>query len=188
MRLSDEIKLELMKYYRFERNYNLVCTEGINNADVNAWNGNQLVEVEVKISKADFKKEFLTEDNGKNHWKIYKHTNYANPHEHVMNGYIVPHRFYFCVPVALGDWAKDYLEDKKSKYGLLVYDKTRWAGQTHIVTYRPAKALHREELHVRTKTLLMKRASSELITAKENLYSCQRALDELRQDKLYINE
>ena len=40
VRLSDEIKLELMKYYRFERNYNLVCTEGINNADVNAWSEN----------------------------------------------------------------------------------------------------------------------------------------------------
>lgn len=103
MRLSDEIKLELMKYFRLERNYILTCTEGINNADVNAWNGNQLVEVEVKISEADFKKEFLTEDNGKNHWKIYKHTNYADPHEHVMCGYIVPHKFYFCVPAELGD-------------------------------------------------------------------------------------
>ena len=113
MRLSDEIKLELMKYFRFQRSYNCVCTEGINNADVNAYNGTSLVEVEVKISKADFKKEFQTEVKLDNRWKIYKHRNYSEPHKHIMAGYIVPNRFYMCVPVKLAEWAADYLKDKE---------------------------------------------------------------------------
>lgn len=79
LKLSDKIKLELMKYFRFERNYKLVCTEGIHLADVNAYNGTSLIEIEVKISKADFKKEFQTEKKESNRWKIYKHSNYAEP-------------------------------------------------------------------------------------------------------------
>ena len=50
---SSFIKLQLMKYFRFDRNYTLCCSECINHSDINAVNDKDLVEVEIKISKQD---------------------------------------------------------------------------------------------------------------------------------------
>ena len=188
MRLSDEIKLELMKYFRFQRSYNCVCSEGINNADVNAYNGTSLVEVEVKISKADFKKEFQTEVKLDNRWKIYKHRNYSEPHKHIMAGYIVPNRFYMCVPVKLAEWAADYLKDKNQKYGLLYYDTEKFNGHYHIFTKKPARNIHNEEQsNSRIYLDMSRRTSNELITAKENFLKNYRELEILKEG-IIVNE
>ena len=48
--LTDFIKLQLMKYYRFDRQFTLVVSECINNADITALSDKLLVEVEIKIS------------------------------------------------------------------------------------------------------------------------------------------
>lgn len=181
-KLSDIIKLELMKYFRFERQYDLICTEGIHLADFNAYNGTTLVEVEVKISKSDFKKEFQKEINLKNRWKIYKHRNYSEPKQHLLNGYIVPNRFYFCVPAKLADWAVDYLKDKNSKYGLLSYDEERYTGNAHIITIKPARSLHTEEQDkMRIALSMARRTSNELITSKQNHDKDCQELDALRK-------
>ncbi len=58
MKKSDIIKLELMKYFRFEKGMVFVCSECIHNSDISAINDKCLVEVEVKISKSDFRREF----------------------------------------------------------------------------------------------------------------------------------
>ena len=80
MRKSDIIKLELMKYSRFEKGMVFVCSECIHQSDINAINEKCLVEVEVKISKSDFRREFETPTlkNG-TYWKAKKHEFYANP-------------------------------------------------------------------------------------------------------------
>lgn len=185
MRLSDTIKLELLKYFRFERNYNLICTEGIHQADVNASNGSNLVEVEIKISKADFKKEFQTAKEI-SRWKEYKHKNYSEPKQHLLNGYIVPNRFYFCVPAELTSWAVEYLKDKNSKYGLLSYDIERYTGSTHIVTIKPAKNLHNEKPEMRALLLIARRTTNELITAKEKFIENKQELEALQKGVLVV--
>lgn len=182
-RLSDEIKLELMKYFRFERNYNLICTEGIHNSDVNAFNGDSLVEIEVKISKSDFKKEFKPCENKfinrSTYWKQYKHNNYAKPSEHP--SYTIPNRFYFCVPAKLEEWAFEYLKDKNPKYGLLVYDLERWTGNAYIITKKPAKNLHNEKPEPGILLQLGRRAANELITAKEKFIEQRAELEALKK-------
>lgn len=168
MRLADIIKLELLKYFRFERQYNLICTEGINQADVNAYNGKSLVEVEIKISKNDFKKEFQTKFNFDNRWKFYKHKRYSEPENNIIRGYIVPNKFYLCVPAELVEWAKEYLEDKNEKYGLLSYDLARYTGKTHIINIKPAHSLHnKEQDKIKIALSISRRTVNELITINE---------------------
>jgi hypothetical protein len=70
--LTKFIKLQLLKYWRFDRQYIFCCTEGINKSDVNAINDKYLIEIEVKISKSDFLSEF----SGKSRVKSYKHRVY----------------------------------------------------------------------------------------------------------------
>lgn len=177
MRLADKIKLELMNYYRFQRQYNYVCSEGIHNADVNAFNGTSLIEVEIKISKADFKHEF----DGKARWKVYKHKNYSEPKQHLLNGYIIPNRFYFCVPIVLKEWALDYLKDKNKNYGLLVYNTEFYNGNYHIFTAKNAKSIHTEKQESRTLMQLAQRMSSEMLTAKQKLNDLEQELECIRQ-------
>ena len=54
----------------------------------------------------------------------------------MIRGYIVPNKFYLCVPEELVEWAKEYLEDKNEKYGLLSYDLARYTGKTHIINIK----------------------------------------------------
>ena len=75
---SNKIKTALMEYFRYKKGMMLVCSEGINNADINALDEKCLIEVEIKISKQDFQKEFKT-SLASNMWdlKARKHRNYA---------------------------------------------------------------------------------------------------------------
>lgn len=181
MKLADIIKLELLKYFRFERQYNFICTEGINLADVNAYNGKSLVEVEIKISKADFKKEFETKLKLKNRLKIYKHRKYSEPKQYLKHGYIIPNRFYLCVPVELVEWAKEYLQDKNKKYGLLAYDLAHYTGRTHIINIKPAQSLHSEEQDkIKIALSMSRRTVNELITTKEKFIKIKKESDILK--------
>lgn len=77
MKLSDVIKLQLLKYYRFERSFDYVCTEGIHNSDINAAKENNLIEVGeyyiipnqfyfcVPAEMVDWAKEYLKDKNPK---------------------------------------------------------------------------------------------------------------------------
>jgi hypothetical protein len=47
---SNRIKTALMEYFRYKKGIMLVCSEGINNADINALSEKCLIEVEIKIS------------------------------------------------------------------------------------------------------------------------------------------
>lgn len=55
---AHEVKLDLMKYAKFERNAICVVTEGLRNADVlSISNSNMATEFEVKVSKSDLDRE-----------------------------------------------------------------------------------------------------------------------------------
>ena len=105
---SNKIKTALMEYFRYKKGMMLVCSEGINNADINALDEKCLIEVEIKISKQDFQKEFKT-SLVSNIWdlKARKHRNYATSITSPF--YIVPNKFYFCVPEEISAWALEYL-------------------------------------------------------------------------------
>jgi len=164
---SDKIKTALMEYFRYKNGMELVCSEGINNADINALNNEVLIEVEIKISKEDFKKEFKSSS------KIFflgckerKHKNYAEPEKCIR--YIVPNKFYFCVPEELCDWAIEYLKDKNPKYGLMLYKSTSFIHK--IVVKKSARKIHNKIPTNRIISLVAKRAASEIIILRRKIF------------------
>lgn len=164
-----------MSYFRFQRSFGYVCSECVHNADVNAYNEKSLVEVEIKISKSDFKHEF----DGKARWKTYKHKKYNESKK--SNSYIVPNQFYFCVPIEMKEWALNYLDKNYDKYGLMVYNPDVLNGRYHIHVIKTAKKLHTNKQGIRVLRQLVSRMSSELITAKQKLKEVTRELECIKE-------
>lgn len=117
---STKIKYALLQHFGFKKGY-YVCTElsyaaGI--ADVFCINKhiekNDIIDIEIKISKADFLNDFKH--------KEFKHAMFKNMIERnvYINNY--PNRFYFCVPDYLTEFVEMYLkENKLDYYGLIEY-------------------------------------------------------------------
>ncbi len=164
---SGFIKLQLMRYYRFDRNFIFVCSECINHSDINALNNENLVETEIKISKEDF----LTEFNGKSKVKSYKHDIMNNlDKKKPKRGYIVPNFYSFCVTPELKNFALEYLNENYPNYGLLVCDNYRQYGRrSHIYCIKKAKKLHDKPPSEKVFTIIGKRVQSELISLKEKI-------------------
>lgn len=179
MRKSDILKVELMKYFRYEKGMVFVCSEGINCSDINAINDKCLVEVEVKISKADFRREFeaATLNNG-NYWKEKKHQFYAHP-EQAFSSYKIPNKYYFCVPDEMAAWAMEYLKDKNPKYGLLAYDETLHKANK-IKLLKGARQLQKEPPSPLIWRMIGQRVTSEMISLK---VKCNEVLKELETVK-----
>lgn len=183
MKKSDIIKLELMKYFRFEKGMVFVCSECIHNSDISAINNKCLVEVEVKISKSDFRREFETATlkNG-TYWKEKKHKFYAHPEE-AYSSYVIPNKFYFCVPKALEEWAMEYLKGKNPKYGLLVYDE-ELTKTSKIKLAKGAKQLQNNPPDNYTWKQIGQRVTNEMITLKEKYNKDKQELEALKKGVL----
>lgn len=155
---SKIIKNELMKHYRFERQFPYVATECIKYSDVNALNDRCLVEIEVKVSLSDLKKEFTTSGNKHNkHFVVYCNP-MSRPHA------IIPNYYYICVPDFLVHQAVEIVKCINKKYGVLVCKKH---GNTYkIECALKAKALHTNKPSPRTYNLVAKRITSELINLR----------------------
>lgn len=160
------IKLQLMKYFRFDRNFIFVCSECINKSDISALNDSYLVEVEIKTSKIDFLREF----SGKSKNKTRKHIA-LNSGEKPHKNYIIPNYYYFCVTPELKDFVQEYLQEQGlNKYGILVCNNKRIYGQrSHIYSVKTAKKIHNNPPSKTVYTKVSKRVQSELISLKERL-------------------
>ena len=102
---SELIKALILSKARFAHQLKFMATEvGAFNADVLYIDKkDQLIEVEVKISKSDLINDF----------KKRKHLYFDSPNQQEFT----PHYFYFCTPEFLIDDAQEILKD--TKYGLL---------------------------------------------------------------------
>lgn len=159
IKTSDKIKLALMKYMRFSNQYTAVCTEGVKNADVSGIKDNKLIEVEIKISKSDFKNELKHKQN--------KHNEYKNPDEHLKVSYKnqeIPNKFYFCVPIEMEEWALNEIDKINIKYGLLIWEDCGGVGW--IRQRRSAMHLHTEKISERALKTFFKRLTSEVINLR----------------------
>lgn len=164
-KLTEFIKLQLMKYYRFDRQFNLVVSECINNSDITALSKTNLVEVEIKISKEDFLKEF----DGKSKIKATKHQRYNNGKKY--NKYIIPSYFYFCTTKDLAPFIKNYLkENGYTNYGILICcEKRIFNKRSHIEVYKQANKLNKNVINDDVIEKVYKRLQSELISLKEKV-------------------
>lgn len=164
--LTDFIKLQLMKYFRFDKQYTFVCSECINYSDINALNEDNLIEVEIKISKNDFLNEF----NGESSNKTLKHR--------VLGGdlspskyYLIPNLYYFCTTPALAPFIEKYLRDNNYKnYGLLVCNEKRnFNKQSHITCVKKPRKIHNKKPSKNVWNIISKRVQSEMINLKEKI-------------------
>ena len=150
------LKMEALAWLRFGKKLHYVSTEaGYWNADVLGASLTQSVEVEVKVSKADLKREFTS--------KREKHFLYQQASEGVTTTRSVPNYFYFYVPEKLEQEAKEIVAAEAPKAGLAVYYGHYAPGtdkNTKVII--KAKKLHdRPPTEVFLDTLL-KRMGSEL--------------------------
>lgn len=107
---SNIIKSLLFDYFRFQRSFLGVLSEFNfgNIEDFIAFKRNEVIAVEVKISKSDFKHDFVKR----------KYKQKSSPY----------HKFYFCVPSHLKDFGLEILKQRdgsfldRSKIGLIVID------------------------------------------------------------------
>ena len=108
---SNIIKSLLFDYFRFQRSFLGVLSEFNFNGNIEdfiAFKRNEVIAVEIKISKSDFKHDFVKR----------KYKQKSSPY----------HKFYFCVPSHLKDFGLEILKQRdgsfldRSKIGLLVID------------------------------------------------------------------
>lgn len=160
---SNFIKLQLMKYFRFDRDYIFVCSECINNSDISAINSKVLAEVEVKISVQDFLHEF----DGSSRIKSYKHSVYQGVKQPRKN-FICPNFYYFCVTPDILTYVTKYVKEHNLPYGVLVCREKRVFGRrSHIECIKQAKKLHPNTPCDRAFLKISKRVQSEMITLKQ---------------------
>lgn len=147
------MKVEALCWLRFERHLPYVCTEvGPWNADVLGMNNRFSVEVEVKTSKADLRREFST--------KKSKHFLYNNA-----DGGTPPNYFYFMVPKDIAEYAVELVKSMAPKAGVAVYDPDNLGFHRHgSMTYvaKPPVRLHKEWPTDALKHTVLNRMSSEL--------------------------
>lgn len=121
MKKSDELKILVMGYWRFNRNCHIVASEyNYGDADViSVTPAGMVIETEVKVSLSDLKREV----NKSKHLAMQSEFAFSEGHE-LDHPYIrsAPrrHYFYFAVPQALKEKAKVIIAQEYPYAGLLV--------------------------------------------------------------------
>jgi hypothetical protein len=149
------LKTEALCWLRFGKKMELVCTEGgYWQADVLGITDKFSIEVEIKVSKSDLKREFVT--------KKVKHFLYNSVEQGKPPSQQTPNYFYFYVPKALEEEALKLIEEHSPKAGLAVYDPVvNMDGKKTRIARRPTK-LHDKEPTARFKRTALLRMGSEL--------------------------
>jgi hypothetical protein len=151
---SSILKTEALCWLRYGKKLPYVCTEGgYWNADVLGVCDTYSVEVEVKMSKADLKREFQN--------KASKHYLYNNADGKPARQ--VPNYFYFYVPPELEQEAVEIVTKEAPKAGVIVYAPGGWLldGKKSKVVRRATK-LHDKEPSPGFRQTVVKRMGSEL--------------------------
>lgn len=151
---SVAVKTAVLCFCRFAKRYEYISTEcGEFSADVLASNGKELMEVEVKVSKADFNRDFSKR----------KHRIYARPDEPVSPYSVrdwIPNKFYFAVPEHLKDAVLEVLKGDYQKYGLMVVGEGRIDQAVTVV--KKAQPLHSRPILPAVLRKILLRCTSDL--------------------------
>lgn len=168
---SHEIKGAILQWLRYDRQFHYVATEvaSFHSADVLAAKAGEVVEVEVKISRFDFRADF----------KKGKHATYTRKMEYpdselpLGKWERIPNRFYFAVPDALVAEVEPLVAGKP--YGLLVIKPilTSDGARIEVTCKKPAKRIHKQPPDAQVLQELAARMSSELC----GLYSGHRLVN-----------
>lgn len=142
----------MLHYLRFKRGYPLVATEvGKFYSDVLASNFEEIIEVEVKTTLADFINDF----------KKNKHEHYARLRTHHN-----PQKFYFAVPEKIAAKALEKLQG--TKYGLMVVSEdpfTKYSELRFVSIVKQATNL-KEKYSKKLEWAILQRLSSEFVSLR----------------------
>lgn len=155
---SSELKNKVLHYWRYNRRYSKICTEGGKfESDVLISNNKEIIECEIKTNKHDL----VTLE-----WKKKKHSIYAKPNKWYIN--FIPNRFFIAVPKELVSFALEVVKD--TKYGVLeVKEKGNMFRRNALCIIRKKAQLLTDKLNNKLLIQLEWRESSELIrTRMEN--------------------
>lgn len=169
---SGVLKTEAMCWLRYGKRMPIVATEaGHFSADVLGISRDMSIEIEVKVSKADLKRDFD---------KVAKHLHYEKGTSSS------PSFFYFFVPEELVETAEALVKEKAPKYGIAVYNPgAGMAGKCTRIHKKPQRLNPDPPSHRYVHTALM-RMSSELCgmhlafdTVSDNLLERLKKIPEL---------
>jgi hypothetical protein len=148
--MSKSIHVEAMCWLRYGKRMPIVCTEaGPWNADILGISSDMSIEIEVKKSKSDLKRDFTS--------KKAKHFAYA-----AGTSRWVPNYLYFYVPEELGEFAVQHLAEACPKAGVAVYKETEnLDGRNTGIVKKPIR-LREEPPHPGLVRTAIQRMSSQL--------------------------
>ena len=155
---SVDIVAALVCWLRFSKQMPYTATEmelGRFRADVFGAHKSECIEVEVKVSMRDLKREFETKK-GKHRLYSEDNSGWKTP----------PNRVYFAVPHVLKDHALELLETKAPQYGLLFMQEDNFYHESVpwklLRVAKSAKWLHRERPKDSLLSAVLDRMGSEI--------------------------
>lgn len=125
---SSHIKASLMSYYRFKRGF--ICAEecrctGSEISDILVDTGTEIIDIEIKISKADLIKGEARKS------KHYSYKNLSQSNKYYKKYY--PNKFFICVPADLKSIAEQWVKDTNPLYGIIIYNPPyQWRSQINF--------------------------------------------------------
>ncbi len=150
---AEKLKTEVLKYWRFKRQgYNLCGTEVdtiSGRADVMVCDNREIIEIEIKISKSDFMRDFKK----KKFSAVCKDDLYSR---------VYANRLFYCVPAAISESCLLYLEANKLPFGLFSFD----GKLTMLKSGKKLKTLN-VVIAENIKRKILLRATSELVQLRE---------------------
>jgi hypothetical protein len=154
---SLTLKVEALAWLRFTKKMLYVATEaGSWASDILGCDNDISVEVEVKVSASDLRREFSD--------KAHKHSYYRNSS---VSGGSAPNYFYLYVPESLAEVATKLLEKYQPCAGLIVYDDdgegSKYQDGKKSKVVRKPKKLHQKRPTESLKRQLLLRMGSELV-------------------------
>lgn len=157
---STDIKILLMEYYRFEKQH--ICSSEtpmfVGISDIIAYDFKEsLIDVEIKISKADLLKDC----------QKLKHKYYNEGIPSRRKKLNIPNKFYFCVPKELESIAVKEAERINSKYGVIVIEGknltfVKRAYKLHDIPVNKEKVLNQIMMRNNTEVICLKKKLRDL--------------------------
>ena len=163
---SFDLKLALMEKYRFAKQH--VVAEECLDCDILTDDGKMTTEIEVKITKSDLKAE-----SKKMLYRKLKHDLYRTS-----KSWIVPNKFYFCVPSNLVEFTKEYAKELNPKYGVIEFDEKfidilpnrRYSNhESYVKVVKKAGKLH-ERYNLKFARKIALRACTKSISLMQDIY------------------
>jgi hypothetical protein len=177
-------KAVLFSYFRFGNQASHIASEcGNYYSDILLVKKEQLIEVEVKVSKVDFKNDFKKDKHRVFNSTLKENFVFDGLHEkqHLFESYqkrynkehfllqgfkrdmsFIPNKFYFAVPSNLVEFCSEYLKNNYPQYGLIeIKDEIiPWMQRATVV--KQAKTLHKRKVNTLAKETISSRMGSEL--------------------------